>query len=141
MFAMHQIGEKKKETMSTSALLDMEKAFDRINREDIWKVLRWRRTAEILINHIQIIYKKTLNYVKTRQEISKIFEVTMGLRQECILSFTLVLDKAKKKTRREIKPQDPTPYGFISELYILENQKDGNNRSVLFRRYDRYSQR
>lgn len=108
IFIMRQIGEKTiKENKNVHVcFIDLEKAFDKIKREDIWKILIKRGVSENLIKGIQSLYKETKNYVRIKQEKSKLFETTIGLRQGCILSpvlFTVVLDEAIKEAKKDLK--------------------------------------
>lgn len=75
-------------------------------KDHIWKILRVIVTPEELIKGIQQLYKKTINSLKTKQEKSKPFEITVGVKQESILSpilFTVVLGEATKTAKEEIK--------------------------------------
>lgn len=82
--------------------VDMEKAFDRIRREDVWNVLKRRGVKQQLIEGIKSLYENTVNYVRVRNEASRTFISKIGLRQGCILSpllFNIVLDDVVKKCK------------------------------------------
>lgn len=107
-FILRQIIEKAfiEERDIHLCFVDLEKAFDNIKREDIWRTLHKRGVKHDLIIAVQSLYKETKNYVRTRHETSKMFETSSGVRQGCILSpllFTVVLDDAIKEAKKEVK--------------------------------------
>jgi hypothetical protein len=108
IFTIRQISEKTIETGREVHLcfIDLEKAFDRIKREDVWKSLRNRGIDEKTIKQIESLYETSKSYVRTRNETSSTFETGIGLRQGCVLSpllFSIVLDDAVKESKKEAK--------------------------------------
>lgn len=81
------------------AFIDFEKAFDSINRENIWIVLRNRGVPQKIINLIKEGYNQYKSIVKHEGKLSQDFETETGVKQGCVLSpilFTLVLDEVMK---------------------------------------------
>jgi len=70
IFILRQLSEKtiKEGRNIHLCFIDMEKAFDRINREDIWKILNSRGIPNGIIQGIQSFYVETKNYVRMRHE-------------------------------------------------------------------------
>nr|CAH8853146.1 unnamed protein product [Trichobilharzia regenti] len=75
--------------------IDFEKAFDRVDREVIWKLLEYYGVPQIFINLIQQLYDNGTCQVIHNGELSEAFGVTTGVRQGCLLSpmiFLIVVD-------------------------------------------------
>jgi hypothetical protein len=87
--------------------IDYEKAYDRVNRQKLWKILENYGVPKNLLNAMRSFYEITtikikLDYGKTTEA----FEVIQGLRQSCGLSpllFILCLDKIIKEWK-SLKP-------------------------------------
>ena len=58
--------------------MDLENAYDRVNREVLWKVLRMYGGK--LLNGINSIYVNSLAYVKVKGCESKHFGINCGMR-------------------------------------------------------------
>ncbi|XP_078679467.1 uncharacterized protein LOC144915099 [Branchiostoma floridae x Branchiostoma belcheri] len=84
--------------------IDYEKAFDSIDRNTLWKILRHYGIPEKIISLIQSTYKDMSCRVLHAGQLSESFEVTTGVRQGCLLSpflFLLVIDWIMKTTTTE----------------------------------------
>jgi hypothetical protein len=108
IFALRQLIEKTIEYNRELhlAFIDLEKAFDRVNREDIWNSLVERRVSTSLIEAIKSLYTDNKNYIRTANTISKGFITTKGVKQGCILSpllFIIVMDTIAKECRKDTK--------------------------------------
>lgn len=140
IFTTRQIIEKQKERNRPSYLcfVDLEKAFDRAPREQIWKILKARNVKTNLLQAIQSIYNKTINYVRTGNMKSDEFNTVEGLRQGGVLSpilFVLLIDEVIKETRtktktlkvgyRHMQPTEITECAFADDLILFaSNEKD-----------------
>lgn len=60
----------KEKNLEIHPFIDLEKASDRINQENIWEGLKKRGIEEQLIKCVQSIYRETRNYVKTYRKDS-----------------------------------------------------------------------
>ena len=84
------------------AFIDLEKAFDRINRQSLWRSLQ-HEEYEItpkLIRVIKSIYDDTKSRVKNREVESERFKIETGVRQGGVLSpllFILYMDRCLKE--------------------------------------------
>lgn len=84
------------------AFIDLEKAFDRINRRRLWGVLREQiyRVPEELVRAIESLYEDPISMVRDGSEGERWFGVRTGVRQGSILSpilFTLFLDHCLRR--------------------------------------------
>ena len=68
------------------AFLDMEKAFDRVNRSQLWQILNRRGIPYNLIEVIKSIYKNTSIKIDTGKRILEKIYINQGVWQGCNLS-------------------------------------------------------
>ena len=83
---------------------DYEKAFDSVDRETLWKVLRHYGVPKKLVNMIKNSYEGMSCRVIHEGQLTKNFEVRTGVRQGCLLSpflFILVIDWVMKTATKE----------------------------------------
>jgi len=77
------------------AFLDLEKAFGRVNRKDIWQILNKKGIPYHLVEVIKSLYKNTCVQIDTgRKILDKIYTI-QGVRQVCNLSpalFNIYID-------------------------------------------------
>ena len=75
--------------------VDFKKAFDMVDRNTLWKVLRHYGLPIKIVNTIQGLYKNTKCQVIHQSALSPSFNVDTGVRQGCLLSpliFSVVID-------------------------------------------------
>nr|KAG5686358.1 hypothetical protein BaRGS_026819 [Batillaria attramentaria] len=75
--------------------IDFEKAFDSVDRESIWTILRHYGVPEKMVDIIKQLYNGFFCKVIHNGKLSDEFQVTTGVRQGCLLSpllFLVVLD-------------------------------------------------
>ena len=85
----------------TISFIDFEKAFDSVDREILWKLLRHYRVSDKIISLNWCTYKDLSCKIAHAGQLSESFEVKTGVRQECLLSpflFLLVIDWIMKTT-------------------------------------------
>nr|KAG5688191.1 hypothetical protein BaRGS_027786 [Batillaria attramentaria] len=81
--------------------IDYEKAFDSVNREALWKLLRHYGVPGKIISLIRCTYQDMSCRIAHAGQSSESFEVKTGVRQGCLLSpflFPLVIDRIMKTT-------------------------------------------
>nr|KAG5686179.1 hypothetical protein BaRGS_018955 [Batillaria attramentaria] len=81
--------------------IDYEKAFDSVDREALWKLLRHYGVPGKIISLIQCTYQDMSCRTAHAGQLSESFEVKTGVRQGCLLSpflFLLVIDWIMKTT-------------------------------------------
>ncbi len=69
-----------------AAFMDLEKAYDRVNREALWSVLQIYDVGGQLLKGIQAFYREVNASVRVGAEFSESFAVEVGVRQGCVLS-------------------------------------------------------
>ena len=75
--------------------IDFKKAFDTVDREITWKIMRNYGIPQKVVKIIQNLYKDTECHVIHNTNISEPFKINSGVRQGCLLSpliFSLVID-------------------------------------------------
>ena len=78
------------------AFIDLEKAYDRVLREELWECLQLAKTSEYYIGVIKDMYDRARITVRSAAGLTEEFEVVVRLHQGSALSpflFTIVMDK------------------------------------------------
>nr|CAH8838004.1 unnamed protein product [Trichobilharzia regenti] len=81
--------------------IDFEKAFDSVDREVIWKLLRYYGVPSTIIHLIQQLYDNAACQVIHNGKLTEAFEVRTGVRQGCLLSpmiFLIAIDWIMRQT-------------------------------------------
>jgi len=84
--------------------VDYEKAFDSVNRETLWQLLRHYGIPNKMVNLIKNSYDGICCRVLHEGQLTRQFEVKTGVRQGCLLSpflFLLVIDWIMMTTTRQ----------------------------------------
>ena len=111
IFTLRQILEQSKEwnTPLYINFIDLEKAFDSIHRESLWKILRHYGVPAKLVRVIAMLYSDFKSQVICDSEFTEAFNVSTGVKQGCILS----------------------PFLFILAMdWIMKNSTDGERRGI-----------
>ncbi|MCP4337615.1 MAG: reverse transcriptase family protein, partial [Desulfobulbaceae bacterium] len=83
-----------------AAFMDLEKAYDRIDREGLWKVLRIYGVPGKLLRAVKSLYEGARAAVRVESEQSEFFELNVGLKQGCVMSpwlFSVYMDGVMKE--------------------------------------------
>ena len=88
IFALRQIQEKSREQNNDlyMVFIDLTKAFDTVNREALWKVLRKLGIPENMLNVICSFHDGMQASVRVGGESSSSFNVTNGTKQGCVMA-------------------------------------------------------
>ena len=86
------------------AYMDLEKAYDRIDREAMWSVLSMYGINGDLLRAIQSLYAESEACVRVCREEGEWFGVKVGLRQGCVMSpwlFNMFMDGVMREVREK----------------------------------------
>ena len=91
IFIIRQLMEKylEKDKKMYAAFIDMEKAYDKVWRTDLWVTLKGYGVRGKLLGSIKALYKESKACVRVEGEVTEEFMVEQGLRQGCPLSLWL----------------------------------------------------
>ena len=94
--------------------VDLEKAFDRVPRRVLEWAMRKRGIPEAMVRAVMSLYEGTKTRVRVGLELSKEFEVKVGVHQGSALSpllFVIVVDMIAESVRN----------GFMSEMLYADD--------------------
>ena len=75
--------------------IDQEKAFDKVDRDFLYKIMEKLVYSEIFINFIKKLYQNTESIISNNGYLSNPFPLGRGVRQECPLSLLLYIINAE----------------------------------------------
>ena len=88
VFAVRQVCEKylanRKDVFW--AFMDLEKAYDTIDRQGMWQMLRVYGVGGKLLKAVQSFYVDSTSCVRVGNDVSEWFPINVGLRQGCVMS-------------------------------------------------------
>ena len=87
------------------AFLDLEKAYDRVDRDAMWNVLRLYGIGSRLLRGVKSLYVGSKACVRVGNEVSEWFPVRVGLRQGCVMSpwlFNLYIDGVVREVNARV---------------------------------------
>ena len=104
IFTIRQMMEKCREKQQGlhMAFIDLEKAYDRVPREEVWLGLRQRGVPEKYVRLVQETYRNVTTRVRSAVGETSSFEVAVGLHQGSALSpflFNIVFDVVTEGVR------------------------------------------
>ena len=88
------------------AFMDLEKAYDRVDRNGMWEVLRQYGVSGKLLQAVKSLYVNSRACVRVGSEVSESFEVHTGLRQGCVMSpwlFNIYMDGVVKEVSERVQ--------------------------------------
>ena len=86
------------------AHMGLEKTYDRVDREAMWRVLDMFGINDQLLKTVQSLYEKSEACVRVCRKEGEWFEVGVGVRQGCVMSpwlFNLFMDAVMKEVREK----------------------------------------
>ena len=84
--------------------MDLEKAYDRIDREGLWEYLRMSGISERLLESVKSFYRDSTAKVRVNENCSESFEASTGLKQSCVMSpwvFNVYMDGVVREVKTE----------------------------------------
>ena len=99
------------------AFIDLEKAYDRVLREELWECLRLAETSECYIKIIQDMYDGATTTMRNAAGLTKEFKVGVGLYQGSALSpflFAIIIDRLTEDIRKDA----PWDMLFADDIFL-----------------------
>ena len=108
IFVIRTMCEKYKEgnNRQDMVFVDLEKAYDTVPREVLWRCMRKQNMTEGYIRLVQDMYQDATTRVKTKRGMSEQFEVGIGFHQGSALSpflFIMLVDTISHDVRNELR--------------------------------------
>ena len=82
--------------------MDLQKAYDRVNREALWQALRMYDLGDKLLGGIKSMYVKCFTCVTVKGGESECFSIDSSVRQGCIIYpwlFNVYMDAVMKEVK------------------------------------------
>jgi hypothetical protein len=138
IFIIRQIMEKSYEFANDlhMVFIDYKQAYDSIDRERLWKILKNFGLPTKLINMIKLCNTNTSSRVKVNNEISSSFTINNGLKQGDAMSsvlFNMALESVIRKIpRTEILNLDEENIllAYADDRVVIGNSKDSIQSTV-----------
>ena len=103
--------------------VDLEKAYDKVPREEVWYCMRKSGLAEKYVRIVQDMYDGTTTAVRCAVGVTEGFEVKVGLHQGSALSpclFAMMMDRMTN----EIREEAPWTMMFADDIVICSESKE-----------------
>ena len=106
MFSLRMLMEKYREGQRElhCVFVDLEKAYDRVPREELWYCMRKSGMTEKYVQLVQDMYEESKTVVRCAVGTTESFKVKIGLHQGSALSpflFAEIMDRLTDEVRRE----------------------------------------
>ena len=139
LFILQQVIEKTWEYARQVyiAFVDLEKAYDRVDRSLVWDVLREYGVDGHLVGAVASLYRGSRSCVRVNGFRSGWFEVRAGLRQGCVLSpllFVVYMDRIARRSLGGVVAQVGTValshLLFADDLAVFASSSDDLQRAL-----------
>ncbi|KAK3569438.1 hypothetical protein QTP86_030068, partial [Hemibagrus guttatus] len=119
IFALRILMEKYRDGQKElhCVFVDLEKAYDRVPREELWYCMRKSGVAEKYVRVVQDMYERSRTVVRCAVGQTEEFNVEVGLHQGSALSpflFAIVMDQLSEEVRQE----SPWTMMFADDIVI-----------------------
>ena len=136
MFALRMLMKayRKDQRKLHCVLLDQEKAYDRVPKEELWYCMRRSKMAEKYVRLVQDMYEGSETVVRCAEETTQSFKVKVRLHQGSALSpflFAVIMDRLTDELRRE----QPWSMLFADDIVICEETRKEVERRLECWRY------
>ncbi|KAK3529743.1 hypothetical protein QTP86_003019 [Hemibagrus guttatus] len=102
---------------------DLEKAYDRVPREELWYCMRKSGVAEKYVRVVQDMYERSRTVVRCAVGQTEEFKVEVGLHQGSALSpflFAIVMNQLSEEVRQE----SPWTMMFADDIVICSESRE-----------------
>ena len=136
MFALRMLIEKCREGQRElyCVFVYLEKAYDRVPREELWYCMRKSGIVEKYVQLVQNMYEGSETVVRCAVRTTESFKVKVGLHQGSALSpflFAVIMDRLTDEVRRE----PPWTLLFADDIVICEETREEVERRLEFWKY------
>ncbi|KAK3575396.1 hypothetical protein QTP86_025801 [Hemibagrus guttatus] len=103
--------------------VDLEKAYDRVPREELWYCMKKSGVAEKYVRVVQDMYERSRTVVRCAVGQTEEFKVEVGLHQGSALSpflFAIVMDQLSEEVRQE----SPWTMMFADDIVICSESRE-----------------
>ncbi|KAK3523544.1 hypothetical protein QTP70_002452 [Hemibagrus guttatus] len=103
--------------------VDLEKAYDRVPREELWYCMRKSGVAEKYVRVVQDMYERSRTVVRCAVGQTEEFNVEVGLHEGSALSpflFAIVMDQLSEEVRQE----SPWTMMFADDIVICSESRE-----------------
>ncbi|KAK3511889.1 hypothetical protein QTP70_027488, partial [Hemibagrus guttatus] len=103
--------------------VDLEKAYDRVPREELWYCMRKSGVAEKYVRVVQDMYERSRTVVRCAVGQTEEFKVEVGMHQGSALSpflFAIVMDQLSEEVRQE----SPWTMMFADDIVICSESRE-----------------
>ncbi|KAK3572989.1 hypothetical protein QTP86_011856 [Hemibagrus guttatus] len=125
IFALRILMEKYRDGQKElhCVFVDLEKAYDRVPREELWYCMRNSGVAEKYVRVVQDMYERSRTVVRCAVGQTEEFNVEVGLHQGSALSpflFAIVMDQLSEEVRQE----SPWTMMFADDIVICSESRE-----------------
>ncbi|KAK3527328.1 hypothetical protein QTP86_020250 [Hemibagrus guttatus] len=125
IFALRILMEKYRDGLRElhCVFVDLEKAYDRVPREELWYCMRKSGVAEKYVRVVQDMYERSRTVVRCAVGQTEEFKVEVGLHQGSALSpflFAIVMDQLSEEVRQE----SPWTMMFADDIVICSESRE-----------------
>uniref|UniRef100_A0A3B3I9A4 ribonuclease H n=1 Tax=Oryzias latipes TaxID=8090 RepID=A0A3B3I9A4_ORYLA len=125
IFALRMLMEKYREGQKElhCVFVDLEKAYDRVPREELWYCMRSSGVAEKYVRVVQDMYERSMTVVRCAVGQTEEFKVEVGLHQGSALSpflFAMLMDRLTDEVRQE----SPWTMMFADDIVICSESRE-----------------
>ncbi|KAK3533098.1 hypothetical protein QTP70_006780 [Hemibagrus guttatus] len=123
LFTLLLSGKRNQSIRALTTRLYLEKAYDRVPREELWYCMRKSGVAEKYVRVVQDMYERSRTVVRCAVGQTEEFKVEVGLHQGSALSpflFAMVMDQLSEEVRRE----SPWTMMFADDIVICSESRE-----------------
>ncbi|MCJ8739627.1 hypothetical protein PDJAM_G00049210 [Pangasius djambal] len=125
IFALRMLMEKYRDGQRElhCVFVDLEKAYDRVPREELWYCMRKSGVAEKYVRVVQDMYERSRTVERCAVGQTEEFKVEVGLHQGSALSpflFAMVMDQLSEEVREE----SPWTMMFADDIVICSESRE-----------------